>query len=65
MIKKINKTEEIERKLKRQHKIHYLDKPIHMKAILAMNEEMKKVRKNHKIKQHRSQYSAAITFFTT
>lgn len=43
MIKRINHTEEIEAKLKKQGKIRYFDKPIHIKRVKKMNEEMTKI----------------------
>jgi hypothetical protein len=64
MIKKISRTQAIERKLARSKKTSYLDKPAHMRAILAMNDEMADVRKDYKVKERKSQISAANKVLT-
>ena len=64
MIKKISRAQEIEEQLKKDGKISYLDKPEHIKAILAMNKEMEEVKRLYKVKERKSEISAANLFLT-
>jgi len=61
-IKKISRTEEIEKKLKKESKVRYIE-PTHP-AILRMNKEMAEVRREFRAKQARSERSAKNSFFT-
>jgi len=64
MIKKVSRTEEIKAKLKGEHKVFYLDKPGHLAAIVAMNEQMEIVRREYQVKDRKSQISAADVILT-
>jgi hypothetical protein len=65
MIKKISKTEEIKAKLKEDGKTSYLDKPEHVDAIVAMNEQMEFVRREFQVKDRNSQTSSASVILTS
>jgi len=60
MITTINRTKEIEAKLKTE----YLDSPHHIQAIKKMNEEMEEVRREYKVKDKNSQTSASNVVLT-
>ena len=64
MIKRINRTEEIEAKLSKENKVTYLDSPKHIEAIKKMNEEMEEVRREYKVKEKNSQTSASNVVLT-
>ena len=61
-IRKINKTEEIDSKVKEG--TITLDKPEHKEAIQVMNEAMNAVRRDYKLKDSNSQASAATVVLT-
>jgi hypothetical protein len=65
MIKKISKSEEIKAKLKEGGYVSYLDKPEHVAAIVAMNEQMEVVRREYQVKDRNSQISAANVILTS
>ncbi|TCC94172.1 hypothetical protein EZ428_05175 [Pedobacter frigiditerrae] len=64
MIKTLSKTSQIKDKLKMDGKVSYLDKPEHLHAIIAMNEEMESVRREYHIKDRNSQNSASHMILT-
>jgi hypothetical protein len=64
MIKKINRTEEINKKLQLEGKITVLNSPEHIEAILKLNAEMEQVRRDFKYKNAKSEQGAGETFFT-
>ena len=51
----VSKTDEIIKRLKSEGKIEILNKPKHIKAILEMNDEMEKVRREYIIKSQNSE----------
>ncbi len=65
MIKKVSKTEAIRKRLQRQNKLTYLDQPEHMDAINRMNESLKLVRREYKVKERKSTISAAKVVLTS
>jgi len=64
MISKINKTEEIKKRLTEEGKFSYLDGPEHLEATKKMNEEMKEIRRDYKQKEQNSKNSAANGILT-
>lgn len=42
MINRINKTEDIRKRLREEGKVEYLDKPEHVDAMIRMNEQLEK-----------------------
>jgi hypothetical protein len=62
-IKKINKNEEIDNKVKEGTEI--LNRPEHKMAIQEMNEAMDSVRKDYKLKDSNSQAAASKIVLTT
>lgn len=65
MIKKNNQTEELDKKLSLEGKISYLNESHHIDAIMKMNAEMEEVRRDFKIKDEKSQSSAATVVLTS
>ncbi|MEI9806461.1 MAG: hypothetical protein WDO16_00550 [Bacteroidota bacterium] len=61
--KKINKAEEIDMKV--QDTTEVLNKPEHKKAVQEMNEAMEAVRREYKVKESKSQTSAANVILTS
>ena len=64
MIKRINRTEEIEKQLRQDNKVTYLDSPQHIEAIKKMDDEMEEVRREYKVKEKKSQTSASNVVLT-
>jgi len=64
MIKKISKTEAFKAKMKQEGKVTYLDKPNHIAAIVAMNEQLEAVRREFQVKDRNSQITAATVILT-
>lgn len=64
MINKISKTEAIKAKMKAEGKRTILDKPKHIDAIVAMNEQLEAVRREFQVKNINSQISAATVILT-
>jgi hypothetical protein len=62
-IKKINKNEEIDNKVKEDTET--LNRPEHKMAIQEMNEAMDSVRKDYKLKDSNSQAAASKIILTT
>lgn len=62
MIVKINKTEEIRNRLKKEGKITYLDSNEHIQAMVKMNKALEDLKREYIIKDKLSQISAAQTF---
>jgi len=65
MIKQISKTEAIKAKMQAQGKVSYLDKPKHVTAIIAMNEQLKAVRREYQVKDRDSQITASNVILTS
>jgi hypothetical protein len=61
MIVKINRTEEIRNRAKKEGKLFSLNSPEHMAAIVKMNKEMEELRREFIFKNWQSQLSAAQT----
>lgn len=59
MIQKISKLDSIRAKMKEEGRISYLNKPEHLAAIAEMNEYMRRVRREFRIKDHASRKGAA------
>lgn len=59
MIKKINNTQAIKERLKKEGKNSFLDQPHHVKAIVSMNEQLEVVKREYQIKDRNSQTTAA------
>jgi hypothetical protein len=64
MIKKISKTEEIKAQMKAENKVSYLDKPQHIAAIVAMNDQLEAVRREYQVKDRNSQITASKVILT-
>lgn len=65
MIRKINKTQEIQEQLSKEGKFRYLDKPEDIAADLIRNAKMEEVRKDYKRKDQESNIRAADAILTT
>jgi hypothetical protein len=64
MIKKISKTETFRAKMKKEGKVTFLDKPEHIAAIVAMNEQLETVRREYQAKDRNSQINAIKVILT-
>ena len=51
MIKRISHTEEIEKRLKKEKKVKYLDKPRHFKRMKKMNKAMDELKRESAAKK--------------
>jgi hypothetical protein len=64
MITKISKTEAFKAKMKEEGKVTFLDKPEHIAAIVAMNEQLENVRREYQAKDRNSQINAIKVVLT-
>ena len=64
MIQKINRTEEIREKFRKEGKVNTLNSPQHIEAINKMNKEMEGVKRDYKVKDSNSQASASTVVLT-
>jgi hypothetical protein len=64
MIKKISKTEAIKAKMEQECKVTYLDKPEHIAAIIAMNDQLEASRREYHVKDRNSQITASTVILT-
>ncbi len=64
MIKKINRTEEINKQLELEGKVTILNSDKDIESILKLNKDMEKVRRDYKYKNAKSEQSASQTFLT-
>lgn len=64
MIKKINRTEAIKSSLREQGKITIINTQIQQAAISKLNEEMKEVKRDYKMKERKSETSASYVCLT-
>ena len=64
MITKISKTEAFKAKMKEEGKVTFLDKPEHIAAIVAMNEQLENVRREYQVKDRNSQINAIKVVLT-
>lgn len=62
MIIKINRTEEIMNRLKKEGKVTYLDSSEHIQAMVEMNKALEDLKREYIIKDRLSQISASQTF---
>ena len=65
MIKKNNKTEELDEKLASEGKISYLNEPHHIEAIMKMNDAMDEVKRDFIIKSFNSEKDAENCIINT
>lgn len=64
MLKKINKTEELRSRLREEGKIATINTPTQKAAINYLNEEMKEVKRDFKVKERKSETSASYICLT-
>ena len=64
MIKKINSTDEFFKRLEKEGKVKYLDKPEHYRAIEEVNEGMRETRREYIRMNIESEISARDFYFT-
>lgn len=58
MIEPVSRTQVINDQLKNDDRVTYLDKPEHIAAAIAMNDEMADVRREYQVKDRNSQIAA-------
>lgn len=59
MIKRISKARNIKEKLRKEGKSSFLERPEHLAAIVAMNEQLEIAKREYQIKDRNSQITAA------
>ena len=65
MIKTVSRTQIISDQLKNEGKVAYLDKPEHIAAMIAMNEEIADLKREYQVKDRNSQISAVNVILTS
>jgi hypothetical protein len=64
MVKKISKADAINTKLREDGKVTLLNQQEHIEAITAMNKQLEVARREYKIKERKSQITAANVILT-
>jgi hypothetical protein len=65
MIRRITKTRSIEEQLRKDGKAYFLDKPEHLGAIMAMNEQLEAAKREYETKERNSQAAASAVILNS